>query len=51
MFPAEDGLIPRFVKAAIGRRGIVGSVYSSGVIHPGDTVIAKIPQQRLYEPS
>ncbi len=39
-----------FPKAAIGKRGIVGSIYSSGNIHQGDTVIAKIPQQRIYNP-
>ncbi|MEK7102731.1 MAG: MOSC domain-containing protein [Patescibacteria group bacterium] len=37
-----------FVKAAMGLRGVVGIVYTTGFIRKGDTVIAKIPQQRIY---
>lgn len=39
-----------FAKAAIGKRGVVGSVYSSGLIHKGDTVTVYVPTQRLYMP-
>jgi hypothetical protein len=39
-----------FVRHAVGKRGVVGSVYSSGVITQGDIVIAKIPKQYTYEP-
>ena len=49
-FPDLPKLASHFPKAAMGKRGIVGSVYCSGYIHEGDTVIVKIPQQRLYEP-
>ncbi len=49
-FPDISGLVGLFPKAAIGKRGIVGSIYASGNIHAGDTVIAKIPRQRIYNP-
>lgn len=49
-FPDIPGLASRFPKAAMARRGVVGSVYCSGYIHTGDTVIAKIPRQKIYEP-
>jgi hypothetical protein len=49
-FSDIPGLARLFPKAAIGKRGVVGSVYSSGNIHVGDTVIAKIPRQRIYDP-
>jgi hypothetical protein len=32
-----------FQKAAIGKRGVVGVIYSSGFIHEGDTAIFKLP--------
>lgn len=44
------GIGRRFPAAAIHRRGIVGSVYCSGIIKAGDIVTAAIPQQRLYRP-
>lgn len=47
-FPGQSDVASRFVKAAHGRRGVVGSVYSSGVIKVGDIVIAHVPLQRLY---
>lgn len=40
-----------FPKAASGRRGVVGSVYCSGVIHAGDEVVAMIPSQHIYDPA
>lgn len=39
-----------FARHAMGKRGIVGGVYASGVIHQGDTVIAKVPAQHVYTP-
>jgi len=50
LHPHAPGLASAFPKAAAGRRGIVGSVYASGVIHEGDEVVAKIPRQRIYDP-
>lgn len=49
-FPEISGLAPLFPKSAIGKRGIVGSIYASGNIHAGDMVVAKIPRQRIYNP-
>lgn len=49
-FPDIPGLARLFPKSAIGKRGIVGSIYASGNIHLGDTVIAKVPRQRIYNP-
>jgi len=46
--PDIDRLFPR---VAIGKRGIVGSVYVSGFISEGDTVIVRVPQQRIYDPT
>jgi MOSC domain-containing protein YiiM len=37
------GLASRFPKAAMGRRGVVGFVFRSGFIKPGDTVYAHLP--------
>ncbi|OGZ58190.1 MAG: hypothetical protein A2827_01675 [Candidatus Spechtbacteria bacterium RIFCSPHIGHO2_01_FULL_43_30] len=48
-FPEIPGLARLFPKAAIGKRGIVGSIYASGNIQEGDTVVAKIPRQRIYK--
>lgn len=43
------GTIARhFSKAAMGRRGVVGPVYVSGVVHEGDIAIVVVPRQRLY---
>ncbi|MBM3261596.1 MOSC domain-containing protein [Candidatus Kaiserbacteria bacterium] len=50
-FPDIPRLARAFPVAAIGRRGIVGSVYVSGHIHTGDTVVAKIPRQQIYDPA
>ncbi len=50
-YPDKAGLASLFVKSAMNKRGVVGSVYCSGVIDVGDTVIAKIPQQRIYDPN
>ena len=49
-FPGIVGIAKRFPKAALGKRGVVGSVYCSGTIHAGDTIIASIPKQRIYDP-
>lgn len=46
--PDIDRLFPR---AAIGKRGIVGSVYVSGFISEGDAVIVRVPRQRIYDPN
>lgn len=42
----HPGLATRFVKEALFHRGLVASVYSSGVIKPGDEVLAYLPQPR-----
>ena len=49
-FPGIDRPAHLFTRAAIGRRGIAGSVYASGKIHAGDTVVVKAPRQRIYRP-
>ncbi|TSC91011.1 MAG: hypothetical protein G01um10142_121 [Parcubacteria group bacterium Gr01-1014_2] len=49
-FPEIPRLALLFPKSAIGKRGIVGSIYASGNIHAGDTVVAKVPRQRIYNP-
>ena len=49
-FPNIPGLARLFPKSAIGKRGIVGSIYASGNIHAGDRVIVKVPRQRVYNP-
>ena len=51
LFPGVPDLAGLFPKAAIGKRGIVGSIYASGNIHAGDTVIVKVPRQKLYNPA
>jgi hypothetical protein len=48
LFPAIRGISSRFPKAAINKRGVVGTVYCSGHIYDGDIVIAKIPRQKIY---
>ncbi len=42
-FPEVADIGMRFPKAAINRRGVVGSVYCSGSIHRGDVVDAVLP--------
>lgn len=49
-FPDLPKLASRFPKAAIGKRGVVGSVYCSGYIHEGDEVVVRVPRQKIYEP-
>ena len=48
-FPDIPKLASRFPKAAIGKRGVVGSVYCSGYIHEGDVVVVKVPRQKIYD--
>lgn len=50
IFPEAEGLAARFPKASFGKRGVVGSVYLPGVIQSGDTIIARIPHQKIYDP-
>ncbi len=47
-FSEIPGIARIFPKSAIGKRGVVGSIYASGNVHAGDTVIVKIPRQRIY---
>lgn len=47
-FPGLPDVGKKFAKSAMGKRGIVGGVYSSGFIQAGDSVIAQIPAQRIY---
>lgn len=49
-FPNQPQIASRFVKAAAGKRGLVASVYSTGFIHAGDTVVARLPDTRPYAP-
>ncbi len=49
-FPDILGLDRLFPNVAIGKRGVVGSVYVSGNISAGDTVIVRVPKQRMYDP-
>lgn len=49
-FPAIPNLAALFPKAALGLRGVVGSIYCSGNIHKGDAVIVKVPMQKTYAP-
>jgi len=50
-FPDIPGLASHFIRVAHGKRGIVGSVYSSGTIHEEDVVEVRVPQQRIYSPA
>lgn len=50
LFPGSTAA-PLFVKAALGKRGLVGSVYASGKIKKGDTAIAMVPSQKIYNPN
>ncbi len=47
-YPQISGLVRLFPKSAIGKRGVVGSIYASGNVHIGDTVIVKVPRQQIY---
>ena len=49
-FSDRKKLAPLFVEKALNKRGVVGSIFSSGTIHVGDTVIAEIPQRYIYQP-
>ena len=49
-YPHLSGIGNHFPKAAHGRRGLVASIYSAGIIHEGDAVVAKVPRQRVYRP-
>lgn len=49
-FPEITDLVSGFSRVSLGRRGIVGSVYASGVVHAGDTVVVMVPRQRVYSP-
>jgi hypothetical protein len=50
-YPDVPKVASRFPKASMGRRGIVGSVYCSGIIHAGDEVVVKVPSQKIYSPT
>ena len=47
-FPDVPGLASKFPKAAMGRRGLVASVYVSGHIHEGDEIVVKVPGHHIY---
>lgn len=49
-YPGTPNLAALFPKAAKGKRGVVGSVYCSGIIHVGDEVVVKVPEQKIYSP-
>jgi hypothetical protein len=49
-YPGTPGLAAKFPKSAAGKRGIVGFVYCSGVVHEGDEIIVRIPAQAIYAP-
>ena len=49
-FPEIPELVHLFPRAAIAKRGVVGSIYASGNIHAGDTVVAMVPRQHIYCP-
>ncbi len=48
-YPETEKLRALFVKHALGKRGVVGSIFCSGAINKGDIVIARIPRQVPYE--
>ncbi len=48
-FPEKERLVGAFTKHAKRRRGVVGFVLCSGFVKEGDTVIAEVPEQQLYE--
>ncbi|WP_420336326.1 MOSC domain-containing protein [Roseibium sp.] len=47
-YPDREGLDLLFPKVARGLRGLVGFVEKPGVIKPGETVTAHIPEQWIY---
>jgi hypothetical protein len=48
-FESIPNLEKMFVRSAINKRGVVGSVFCSGVITKGDEVTAVIPCQYIYK--
>lgn len=48
-YPALHGLARAFPKAAAHRRGLVAWVERPGAIMPGDSVVAELPEQRIYQ--
>lgn len=48
-FPEKEKLVGAFTKHAKHRRGVVGFVLCSGFVKEGDTIIAEVPEQYLYE--
>lgn len=49
-FAPRVNLASTFPKAAAGKRGLVGSIFSSGTIHAGDEVVVRVPEQKIYQP-
>jgi len=49
-YPGCAHITELFVNAATGKRGLVLFVMCGGAIKKGDTVVALIPAQRIYEP-
>ena len=47
-FTRPNDIAARFENAAEGLRGVVGSIYASGVIEVGDTVHAYLPPQHAH---
>jgi len=47
--PKQPGLVTSFVKQAKGQRGLVGMIVGSGFVKEGDTIIAAVPKQALYQ--
>ena len=47
-YPDVPGLTQAFPAAALHRRGVVGWVERPGIIAPGDSVRADIPEQVIY---
>jgi len=47
-YPAQPGLSPAFIAAAIHRRGVVAWVENPGAIQAGSLVTAQIPEQFDY---
>ncbi|WP_299472128.1 molybdenum cofactor sulfurase [uncultured Roseibium sp.] len=46
--PEREGLDLLFPKVARGLRGVVGYIEKPGVIRPGETVTAHVPEQWIY---
>lgn len=49
-FPKIPRIAELFSKISHGKRGIVGSIYSSGNIRTGDTVLGVLPERKEYVP-